>query len=112
MLETEPHDDHQIRKKIVPRHSMKVYGGSISIDPLILKLQHQMDLSGQLLAPAILPPGIRPLNSRVSGRQRRSGRFKEEKNFWTIPEHEHRIRSARRSARQGKDTKAQRVVEV
>jgi hypothetical protein len=41
--------------------AMKVYWGSGGIAPSILWSQHYMEVSGQLHAPAALPPGKEPL---------------------------------------------------
>jgi hypothetical protein len=42
-------------------HAVKAYWGSEGIDPLILLPRQQMEVSGQLHAPAALPPGKEPL---------------------------------------------------
>jgi hypothetical protein len=46
---------------LTKHHAMKVYWGSGCIAPLILCPRHQMEVSGQLHAPAALPPGKKPL---------------------------------------------------
>jgi hypothetical protein len=40
---------------------MKAYCGSVGIAPHILRPRHWMEVSGQLHAPAALPPGKGPL---------------------------------------------------
>jgi hypothetical protein len=40
---------------------MKAYWGNGGIAPLILSPRHYMEVSGQLHAPAALPPGKEPL---------------------------------------------------
>jgi hypothetical protein len=53
-----------------------------------------MEVSGQLHAPAALPPGKSPwypLDRRLCGPQSRSGRGGEEKNFQSLPGVEHLI---------------------
>jgi hypothetical protein len=42
-------------------HAMKVYWGSGGIAPRILWPRHQMEVSGQLHAPAALPPREEPM---------------------------------------------------
>jgi hypothetical protein len=43
-----------------------------------------MDVSGQLLTLAVLPP-LYPLDKRLGGPQYRSGRYGEEINLWPLP---------------------------
>lgn len=50
--------------------------------------RHLMKLTVQLQAPAALPPGIGPkyqLDMRLSVTQNRSGRYVEEKIFFSLP---------------------------
>jgi hypothetical protein len=63
---------------------MKAYGGSGCTDPHFLDLDtsYQLEESGQLHAPAALPPGKEPRypsDRRLGGLQRRSGRRGEDK---------------------------------
>jgi hypothetical protein len=44
-----------------------------------------MEVTGQLHAPAALPPGKEPLDRRLGGTQSRSGRGGEEKNSQPPP---------------------------
>jgi hypothetical protein len=67
---------------------MKAYWGSGGIAPFILWPRHQMEVSGQLHAPAALAQGKNPgypLNTRLGGPQSRSGRGDEEKNSQPLP---------------------------
>jgi hypothetical protein len=67
---------------------MNTYWGSEGTAPLILRLQHQTEVSDQLHAPAALFPGKEPwypLDRRLGGSQSRSGRGGEEKNFQPPP---------------------------
>jgi hypothetical protein len=50
--------------------------------------RHQLEVSGQLHAPAALPPGKSPrypFYRRLGGPQSRSGRYGEVKFFFTLP---------------------------
>jgi hypothetical protein len=61
---------------------MKIYlGGEILLHHYWPR--HQMEMSGQLPAPAALPPGkssLYPLDGKLVGHRSRSGRCREEKN--------------------------------
>jgi hypothetical protein len=63
---------------------MKACWGNGGTAPLILWPRHYMEVSGQLHAPATLPPGKEPLVP--TGPQNRSGRGGEEKNTHPPPE--------------------------
>jgi hypothetical protein len=64
---------------------MEAYWGSGGIAPRILWLQHEMEVSGQLHAPAALPSGkdlsLLLLDRRLCGPQSLSGRGGEEKIY-------------------------------
>jgi hypothetical protein len=67
---------------------MKEYWGNGGIVPLILWPRHQMEMSGQLHALAVLLPEKEPwypLDRRLDGPQSRSGRGGEEKNSQPPP---------------------------
>ena len=71
--------------KGIPVEAMKANMGSRSrpIALLILKSRHSMEVSGQLHAPAALPPGKEsryPCNKSLDGSQGRSGRFGEDRS--------------------------------
>jgi hypothetical protein len=80
--------------KVVPvlltkHHAMKAYRGSGGIASLILWPRHYMEASGQLHAPAALPPAKDPsylLDRRLSGPQSRSGRGGKKKKSQPPPE--------------------------
>jgi hypothetical protein len=62
---------------------MKTYGG-VEVQLQHSRLRHQKQVSGQLHAPAALPPGNHPrypLERRLGGPQSRSGRCGEENNL-------------------------------
>jgi hypothetical protein len=62
---------------------MKAYWGNRCIAPLILWLRHELDVSGELHAPAAWPQGNSPwypLDRRLGGPQSRSGRRAEEED--------------------------------
>jgi hypothetical protein len=68
----------------VPVYSIKAYSGSRAAAPLILKIQHYVEVSWQLHAPAALGQGKKPrypLNGKLDRPQSRSGRFGEENAF-------------------------------
>jgi hypothetical protein len=46
---------------LTEHHNTKAYWGNEGIAPLILCSRQQIDVSGQLRAPAALPPGKEPL---------------------------------------------------
>jgi hypothetical protein len=67
---------------------MKAYWRSGGIAPIILWPRHYMEVSGQLHAPAALPPGKSPwypLDRRLGGPQSHSGSGGEEKNSLPSP---------------------------
>jgi hypothetical protein len=77
-----------VKGKAVRVHAMKTYGGVEGVDPLIFKPRNWMEVSGHLHAPTALhlakaPPY--PLNRRLDGPQRWSGRFGNEKNVLPPP---------------------------
>jgi hypothetical protein len=62
---------------------MKTYGG-VAVQLLHSWLRHYMERSGQLYAPAALPPGKEPrypLDKRLGGPQSRFGRCGEQKSL-------------------------------
>jgi hypothetical protein len=68
----------EAERKVIPglNHSMKT-GGRLEVQ---LHRRYDMEMSGQLQAPASLPPGNYPLDGRLGRPQSRSGRYGEEKN--------------------------------
>jgi hypothetical protein len=66
---------------------MKAYWGNVGINPRILWPRHQMEVNGQLHAPAALPPKSPwyPLDRKLGGLQSRSGLGGEEKHSQLPP---------------------------
>jgi hypothetical protein len=63
---TKPSANGVLEGEVVPvlltkHHAMKAYWGSGGIATLILLPWHWVEVSGQLLSPAALPPGKEPL---------------------------------------------------